>query len=429
MTSVSYHEAHDLFSASKESFIAAQGAMEDSRSVQKAFDGVSAHLRKALEGYNRVYVKKFFDTFSGTRSLELQGFLWKKGQGLTKSWQRRYFVCHGSTLSYHHGVDDCDSREGELNLLLTTVKPIQSPGQFTIISPDKSYVLRAMTDWERDEWIAVLQNNIEHALNAQPSPGGPRMSSVDEISPNAIPGNDRCADCGAANPTWCCINWGTCICIHCAGVHRSLTTTVSKVRSLTLDQLDNATLKVFKVIGNIEANKALEAKVGTAKIADGVPKADREEFIRRKYAQREFALSEPVNLIQAVKQLDYVTVFRGVCAGQLTVDQPGYNALHAAASSGQATMCLLLALNMENLQQIDRGWSPLAYAAYYENKDAARALIDAGCLPKPGEAVHPYEIAISKHNEELEMLFVPFWSGAPPAPGKQFAPPEPWTLQ
>jgi Arf-GAP/coiled-coil/ANK repeat/PH domain-containing protein len=426
MTSVSYHEAHDLFAASKDSFVAAQGAMTDSTTVQKVFTRQTEVLKKSLEGYNRAYVKRFFDTFKGSRALEHQGLLWKKGQGLTKSWQRRYFVLRQGRLSYHHSADDCDSAQGELNMLLSTVKPIMgSPGQFTIISPDKTYVVRAMTEWDKDEWIAVIQNNIEHALNASGPPSSHRRSSdAQSISPSAMPGNDVCADCGARNPTWCCINWGTCICIHCAGVHRGLTTSVSKVRSLTLDQLDPFTLAIFRQIGNTEANRSLEANVGTAKITDGATKEARMDFITRKYTSREFVDKEEVDLLGAVRKVDYKTVFKGICAGQLTREQPGFSPLHAAAAMGSATMVFLLAYNMENLNVLDREWSPLAYAAFSESKDAAQALIDAGCVVKPGEGVHPYEIAVSKHNEELEMLLVPFWTGAPPSGGKTFTPPE-----
>jgi len=45
----------------------------------------------------------------------------------------------------------------------------------------------------------------------------------------------HCADCNAVKPKWAEISRGILICLQCSGVHRSLGTHCSKVRSLTLD--------------------------------------------------------------------------------------------------------------------------------------------------------------------------------------------------
>ncbi|KAI9502019.1 hypothetical protein BX070DRAFT_175925, partial [Coemansia spiralis] len=46
--------------------------------------------------------------------------------------------------------------------------------------------------------------------------------------------NKVCADCGATAPDWCSLNLACLLCIECSGIHRSLGTHISKVRSLTL---------------------------------------------------------------------------------------------------------------------------------------------------------------------------------------------------
>lgn len=69
-----------------------------------------------------------------------------------------------------------------------------------------------------------------------------------------VPGNEYCADCGAAAPVWGSISIGVAVCIECSGVHRSLGVMLSKVRSFQLDVLDDPTLEVLLKIGNEKVN-------------------------------------------------------------------------------------------------------------------------------------------------------------------------------
>ena len=50
-----------------------------------------------------------------------------------------------------------------------------------------------------------------------------------------LPGNDSCADCSCPAAEWASINFGTMLCIECAGLHRALGVHCSFVRSVTMD--------------------------------------------------------------------------------------------------------------------------------------------------------------------------------------------------
>ncbi|KFH70747.1 hypothetical protein MVEG_03595 [Podila verticillata NRRL 6337] len=77
------------------------------------------------------------------------------------------------------------------------------------------------------------------------------------------PANNFCADCGAKNPDWCVINLGILVCIECSGIHRSLGTHISKVRSFTLDTT-SYTRDLFdfiRAVGNNVSNQIWEANL------------------------------------------------------------------------------------------------------------------------------------------------------------------------
>jgi ankyrin repeat protein len=118
-------------------------------------------------------------------------------------------------------------------------------------------------------------------------------------------------------------------------------------------------------------------------------------------------------------------VFWAICSGLDTFDRDGYTPLHLAASLDNPVMALFVAYNMTATDRLNRGWSALAYAAYYGHKTVARALIDAGCVSTAREQVHPYEIAEAKQDEELQLMFFPFWKGGASALGQIPSPPVP----
>lgn len=78
----------------------------------------------------------------------------------------------------------------------------------------------------------------------------------------ADPECKQCFECGAPSPQWCDVNHGIFVCLECSGVHRSLGTHLSFVRSSTMDTWASwrpEKLRQMQVGGNRRARLYFEA--------------------------------------------------------------------------------------------------------------------------------------------------------------------------
>ena len=141
-------------------------------------------------------------------------------------------------------------------------------------------------------------------VGARPAYSRQGSSSFDEnpdkllqLLRDADQGNCWCADCGSGIKTeWVSINLGIILCIECSGIHRSLGTHISKVRSLTLDINSFTTdiVELLLLVGNRVSNMIWEAKLDQS--IKPTPQATREQrlkFITAKYVDRAYV--EPIS--------------------------------------------------------------------------------------------------------------------------------------
>jgi hypothetical protein len=386
-------------------------------------DDEKAQLKR-LRACHEEYWRCRAGEFAGTTALVHGGYLWRQRHGIRKPWQRRFFQVDNYKMSYLSDKSEIGENvheKGEVDLTTISVRPLTDvvdrdrPFCFSVISPHmkKTWVLQALTKYDLDEWQAVLQNNIQYLLDHTMT-GGLSAATVSESGFDPREFNPTCADCGSLGPSWCCLNWGTCICIKCAGVHREMSTAVSKVRSLTLDHLADHLLALFRVIGNAYANEVLTQLLppGTS-INESCDRAARGAFLRRKYERCEFVdTSERIELEQAVTARDVRAVYRSLCQMRklgVAVERE----LSRAAAMGDPSACLLIGFNSGNIDRLDRqGWGPLSYAAYNGNADAASALLLVGCSPTASPQAQPYFLALAKNDPELVTLFLPYCTEA-----------------
>lgn len=106
-------------------------------------------------------------------------------------------------------------------------------------------------------------------------------------------GNSHCADCKtASHPRWASWNLGIFICIRCSGIHRSMGTHISRVKSVDLDTWTDEQIQSMVKWGNLKANQFWEAKLpGNNHIPDD---SKIENFIRTKYDLKKWAASNQI---------------------------------------------------------------------------------------------------------------------------------------
>ncbi|KAI1338547.1 centaurin beta [Xylariaceae sp. FL0016] len=141
-------------------------------------------------------------------------------------------------------------------------------------------------------------------VGARPSSTRGPSNTYDEIPDKLLQslrdndqGNCWCADCGGGSKVeWVSINLAIILCIECSGIHRSLGTHISKVRSLTLDikSFTPDIIELLLLVGNRVSNMVWEARLDPG--LKPSPQATREQrlrFITAKYVEKAFV--EPIS--------------------------------------------------------------------------------------------------------------------------------------
>jgi len=105
-----------------------------------------------------------------------------------------------------------------------------------------------------------------------------------------LPENKECMDCGAKGPKWASWSLGVFLCINCAGIHRSLGTHISKVKSATLDKWTDEQIENMRNTGNGRAKLLYEAALPPdyPRPQEGASPHVLENWIRAKYEKRQY---------------------------------------------------------------------------------------------------------------------------------------------
>jgi Arf-GAP/coiled-coil/ANK repeat/PH domain-containing protein len=290
------------------------------------------------------------------------------------------------------------------NLLLSNVKKNEKKYEYpfcfeiTDASTSKTFLLQADTEYETEEWICTVQNAISDRISnfheikdfVLDGKNSGKKNAVDNIKEendddinnkkiDDIINNNICADCGAKNPTWLCLNWLSIICIDCSAIHRSLGANISKVKGFRLDNISNDIIELLENIKQSEINEILEKNLKD----DEKPKPEskyniKEQFIIEKYKNKKyidnnnldmnnenigeilFKIIEDNNLLDIYK---YIKNDYDITNKIIIVNGEEYELLHYCAFKGKIQIIkLLYALGVDINKEDNKGLKPIIYA-------------------------------------------------------------------
>ena len=185
-------------------------------------------------------------------------------------------------------------------------------------SPSINSVYRRITVGSRPNYVRTDSNSFDE-----------NPDKLLQTVRNTDQGNCWCADCGSGVKTeWVSINLAIVLCIECSGIHRSLGTHISKVRSLTLDTTSFTTdiVELLLQVGNRVSNMVWEARLERSDKPSSISSREqRLRFITAKYVQREYV--QPITsahshystpdetLLASIKKNDVQGVLYGLALG------------------------------------------------------------------------------------------------------------------
>uniref|UniRef100_A0A665U0Q2 ArfGAP with RhoGAP domain, ankyrin repeat and PH domain 1 n=2 Tax=Echeneis naucrates TaxID=173247 RepID=A0A665U0Q2_ECHNA len=214
---------------------------------------------------------------------DCQGYLELKGLR-----SKLYTIVVSDKVFLYKNIDDYRIGIG-ITLIEMNVGNIKETDRrsFDLTTPYRIFSFIAESEQMREQWVDAMRNAIGEAL------------SNSEVAERiwAEPSNSFCADCGAPKPEWAAINLCVVVCKRCAGEHRGLGPSISKVRSLKMDRKvwTEELIQVFLLLGNEQVNGFWAANVPPSEaLTPSSCSEERRRFITNKYRQGKYRKYHPL---------------------------------------------------------------------------------------------------------------------------------------
>lgn len=324
----------------------------------KAQNFVREHydLKKARDSYKKQVIHS--TTFTEFQNVISQystpvpgkqsGILFTHGGQGKSGWHKQWVVLeNGKLTEYTDWRRGTTPRNQPIDISLCNIKPMDVDKRrncFRLMtSTGMERYFQAIDTNDRDVWVQALfdagqqirfhrnsknriagKNQTELEINNDSQ--SRRVSSVSLANLRTVqaasPSNLVCCDCGSSEGVeWISINLLVVFCINCSSCHRSLGTSISKVRSLKLDSFNNESSELLKHINNSLSNSYYESKMPhPSKINSTVDNSRRLQYIKNKYMKKAWVKDMTPNeasdlLIRGVKNHNIADILLAIAGG------------------------------------------------------------------------------------------------------------------
>ena len=294
------------------------------------------------------------------KPISLGYYLLKKEQSHEK---KLYYIFNKDNLIGLKLGKNIVEESDKINILTTNFKQVDNilecygiQGKSLLIAPSKEDAI---------EMQGLIEKQKEVILNGTPISNRtvhPKLSQILEREENM-----KCAECGCSNPQWISVNLGVVFCIKCSGIHRSLGVHYSRVKSTTLDNIEDYMVRILDSLGNEKVNSIYQQNY---MIYEDSSLDDRSQIIRRKYIGKLFVKEDKQDWIPyALKGIedDNILALVNTFAHVEIRDLYGNQLLIKAIQSKRIAIACYLIVNGYDLNEQDENGNTALHLTAYEN--------------------------------------------------------------